>query len=108
MKKKKEKKYRIKFSAYTRGGIKSSLMCAVSVVLILAALIISFNMNGNAGVWVGLFPLISFCISIYGFRVGIRSFGEDEDGKFLKYSYIGTISNAVVWLAVGGVFLAYV
>ena len=28
--------------------------------------------------------------------------------KFLKYTYIGTITNAVIWIFILGMYLAYV
>ena len=31
-----------------------------------------------------------------------------EENKFLKYTYIGTITNAVIWIFILGMYLAYV
>ena len=50
--------------------------------------------------------LFAFITSIAGFIVGINSFKEEN--KFMMYTYIGTIANAVIWLGVLGMYLIYI
>ena len=106
MKKKKDKKFRIRISSYTKGGLAATGIFLLSAIILAVAVVISFKQGGNSGVWIGLMPLLSFVISVIGFVIVIKSF--EEDGKFLTYSYIGTISNAVVWLVIIAMYLAFV
>ena len=50
--------------------------------------------------------MFAFITSIAGFIVGINSFKEEN--KFMMYTYIGTIANAVIWLGVLGMYLIYI
>ncbi len=50
--------------------------------------------------------LLVMVSAIAGFVIGINSFKEEN--KFLKYTYIGTITNAVIWIFILGMYLAYV
>lgn len=106
MKKRKDKKYRIKLTSYAKGGVTSTVMFIISVVILIVAIFISFRQKGQSGIWIGGMPFLSFVISLAGFGVGIKSF--NDEGKFLKYSYIGTISNAAVWLIIIGIYLAFI
>ena len=83
---KEEKKGRkIPLRNYTKGGRKSSVIAGVNILLFILAVVISILKKGNAG---------------------INSFKEEN--KFLKYTYIGTITNAVIWIFILGMYLAYV
>ena len=98
---KEEKKGRkIPLRNYTKGGRKSSVIAGVNI------LVISILKKGNAGIYVGLLILLVMVSAIAGFVIGINSFKEEN--KFLKYTYIGTITNAVIWIFILGMYLAYV
>ncbi|MCR5837975.1 MAG: hypothetical protein K6G88_15875 [Lachnospiraceae bacterium] len=104
-KKKKDKRQRIPFSKYTLGGRVSSVIAVVSVAIFVAAVIISVMKNGNAGAVVGVMGISSFIISLAGFAVGINSFYDDT--KFLKYSWIGAVSNLAICFGIFMLFLSY-
>ena len=104
---KEEKKGRkIPLRNYTKGGRKSSVIAGVNILLFILAVVISILKKGNAGIYVGLLMLLVMVSAIAGFVIGINSFKEEN--KFLFYSYIGTITNAVIWIFILGMYLAYV
>ena len=99
-----KKAKKIPLRKYTKGGKSSTLIAIESLLVIIIA--ISVAMKGKAGIYVGLLTLFAFITSIAGFIVGINSFKEEN--KFMMYTYIGTIANAVIWLGVLGMYLIYI
>lgn len=91
---------------YTKGGKISSLIALGSLLLILLAVLISTLMRGKAGIYVGLMLFVSFIASAIGFGIGIKSF--DEENRFMRYTYIGTIANAAIWIFILGIYLIFV
>lgn len=91
---------------YTKGGKISSLIALCSLLLIVLAVVISTLMRGKAGVYVGLMVFLTLITSAVGFGIGIRSFGEEN--RFMMYTYIGTISNAIIWIFILGLYLVFV
>lgn len=91
---------------YTQGGKTSSLIALGSLILIVLAILISTLMRGNAGIYVGVMVFFALIISALGFGIGIKSF--DEENRFMMYTYIGTICNAVIWIFILGVYLIFV
>lgn len=105
MKKKKDKRQKIPFYKYTKGGRISTLMAIVSVVVLAVAIGIAIAKRGNAGIIVGILGIATFAIAMAGFVVGIESFKEET--KFLRYSWIGTMMNLVMWLVMLMIFLIF-
>lgn len=105
-KNKKDKNQKIALRSYTKGGRIATLIAICSLLIIASAIAISVVKKGEAGIYVGLMPIVSLVLSIFGFGVGLKSYTEDT--KFLRYTYIGTISNAVIWISILGLFLIYV
>lgn len=101
-----KKAKKIPLSKYTQGGKSSALIALLSFLVIVLAIAVSIIMEGEAGIYVGILTLLSFVTSIAGFVIGINSFKEEN--KFMRYTYIGTISNAVIWIAVLGMYLTYI
>lgn len=97
---------RIPLSKFTKGGKISSLVALGSILLIIMALIISIVMKGKAGIYVGVIALSALISSAVGFAIGIDSFKEEN--RFMRYTYIGTISNAIIWLGILGMYLVFV
>ena len=91
---------------YTKGGKKSTVMGLISLLIIVLAVAISIALKGKAGVYVGLMVFVSLIVSAWGFAVGLKSFSEGN--RFLRYTYIGTIGNAVIWIFMLGLYLIYV
>lgn len=81
----------------TRGGIISTVFAAVSLVMIVTGVIISFKNEGDAGIIVGAFGTVSFMSSTIGEVMALRSFKEKD--KFYLFSWIGTITNGILWIS---------
>lgn len=105
MKKKKDKRQKIPFGKYTKGGRISTLMAILSILVLATAIGISIAQRGNAGTIVGVLGVTTFVIAIAGFILGIQSFKEET--RFLRYSWIGTLMNLVVWLIMFMIFLIF-
>lgn len=105
MKKKKDKRQKIPFYKYTKGGRVSTLMAVLSAVVLAVAIGISIAEKGKAGIIVGILGIATFVIAMAGFVVGIESFKEET--KFLRYSWIGTMMNLVMWLMMLMIFLIF-
>lgn len=103
---KKDKKTRIALSSYTKGGRISSLIALEAFILFVLTVALCIVQNGNAGIYVGILAWAIFGLALAGFVIGLKSYQEET--KFLKYTYIGTISNAVIWIGILCVFLIYV
>ena len=80
----------------TKGGIISTILAVIALISLIAGVIISYKNAGNAGVTVGAFGSLAFFLSSVGLVSGLRSFKEKD--KFYVYSWIGTISNGVLWI----------
>lgn len=91
---------------YTKGGKTSTLIAIGSLLLIVLAVVISILLKGKAGIYVGLMVFLALVTSAVGFGIGIKSF--DEENKFMRYTYIGTIANAVIWIFILGLYLIFV
>ncbi|MDO5337077.1 MAG: hypothetical protein Q4E89_06405 [Eubacteriales bacterium] len=76
----------------------------VSVVLLLAAVIVSFALNGNGGVVCGGLCLFSMMLSVYGFFQGLKSFSNEKYSH--TYSVIGSIANGILMVLWVGIYLA--
>ena len=101
-----KKARRIPLEKYTKGGKISSLMALIHILLLALSVGISIAKRGNAGIYVGFFVLVVLISAAAGFVIGINSFKESD--KFLRYSYIGTIANAVIWIGILGIYLTYI
>lgn len=101
-----KKAHRIPLKKYTKKGRTSSLIALCNVVVIILTIIISILQKGNAGIYVGLMMLAVLISAASGFVIGINSFKEEN--KFLRYSYLGTIVNAAIWIGILGMYLIYV
>lgn len=97
---------RIPLRKYTKGGKISSLIAFGSLLLIVLTVLISTLMRGQAGIYVGLMLFVSLIASAIGFGMGIKSF--DEENRFMRYTYIGTIANAAIWIFILGIYLIFV
>lgn len=97
---------RIPLKKYTKGGRIASLMALCNILIIVLAIVISTMQKGNAGIYVGLMVFATLISAAVGFVIGINSFKEEN--KFLRFSYIGTVANASIWISILGIYLIYV
>lgn len=101
-----KKSRRIPLKKYTSGGRKSALIALCDLIFIIMIIAISIVKKGNAGIYVGVMMLATLIISAVGFIVGINSFKEEN--RFLRFSYLGTIINAAIWIGILLLYLIYV
>lgn len=104
-KKKKDKRQRIPLSKYTRGGMISTGIAMLSLIVFAVAVGISIYEKGKAGAIVGYLAFATIALSVIGYVVGINSFKEET--RFLKFSWIGTILNLFIWVMMFMMFLVY-
>ena len=94
-----------KFTAkhHSKGGIRSSIAGAISLLCTILAIHFSFVARGNGGNVLALFGVIAIASCVYGAFTGNQSFKEEE--CYYLFSRIGTIVNLVLvifWIAVLG------
>lgn len=89
--------YKFTNKVNTRGGIISTILSILSVVTFIFGIIISYNNEGNAGLIVGAIGSLVFIINTVGLIIGLRSFKEKD--SFYLFSWIGSISNGLMWIA---------
>lgn len=87
----------------TTGGIISTILAGIAILLLITGIVISYQKKGNAGMGVGLIGTLTFVISMTGMIFGLRSFGE-KNGFYL-FSWIGTICNTLLWIFMCGVIV---
>ncbi len=95
--------YKFTDKHHSRGGIRSSIAGAISVICTAIALQSAFVAKGNAGNYLVLFGVIAIVSCFYGAFVGNQSFKEEECYYF--FSRLGTTVNlllVIFWIAVFG------
>ena len=97
------KKYKFTDKKRSKGGIISSLLFVLAVVLLGISIYLSYKKAGDGGMEVGLLAMTSLIIALSGFFVGVKSFKEEN--VFFGYSWMGTIGNTIIWIILGGLIL---
>ncbi|MCR5736089.1 MAG: hypothetical protein K6G64_00395 [Eubacterium sp.] len=96
----------IPLTKYTEGGRIATLMGLIHIFLIILTITASVSKRGHAGIYVGVMMLLVMISAAVGFVIGINSFKEMD--KFFRYSYIGTILNASIWIGILGLYMTYI
>ncbi len=99
-----EKVPKIPLKSYTKGGITSFLIAILAYIILFCLAGYSIYKRGHAEIFAGFGMMAVWIISLVGFAIGLKSFSEGKN-KFLKFSYLGTIANAFIWI---GMFLMYI
>lgn len=81
----------------TQGGIASTIVAIISLIILVSGIVVSYKESGNAGILTGALGTISFLLATVGLVCGLKSFKEKD--KFYRFSWIGTIFNGILWLA---------
>ena len=101
-KKRNERKRRrkIKFSDkhHSPEGIISTIIAAVSIALVAAAIVISVSHKGEAGWLAGFLPFVALVLSTAGIVLAAMTFRKED--TIFTFSWIGLIANIVTWLFV--------
>ena len=95
-----KRRRKIKFSDkhHAREGIISTIIAAVSIVLVVASLVISVSHKGEAGWMAGYLPFVSLVLSTLGIVLAGITFRKAD--IIFTFSWIGLISNIVIWIFV--------
>ena len=88
--------YRFTDKNNTSLGIASSIFGAISLCLFIVGVVISYKENGEAGLIVGAIGSVAFILNCIGIIMGLKSFKERD--KFYLFSWIGVISNGIMWI----------
>ena len=99
------KRYRYAFAQQKEAekGVASVWIAGISVFLFLAAVFISFLMEGNGGGVVGGISVFAMLSSVYGFLQGLKSFSQEHRSH--RVSIVGSIANGVIMVGWLGLFL---
>lgn len=101
-----KKDRKIPLTKYARGGRISSTIGLCNLALVTLTITASVMENGKSGMYIGIIVIATFISSLMGFVIGIRSFSEEN--KFYRFSYIGTIMNAAIWICIVLMYIAYI
>ena len=95
--------YKFTDKHHSKGGVRSSIAGAISLVCTILALHFSYIAKGNGGNFLALFGVIAIATCIYGAFEGNQSFKEEE--CYYLFSRLGTVVNLVLvifWVTVVG------
>ena len=93
--------YKFTDKHHSKGGVRSSIAGAISLVCTILAIHFSFIARGDAGNFLALLGVIALIGCIYGAFEGSKSFKEEE--CYYLFSRLGTVVNLVLmifWIAV--------
>ena len=95
--------YKFTNKHHSKGGVRSSIAGAVSLVCTLIGVYGAYKNKGDGGTYLALCGVIAIVCCVYGVLTGNRSFQEEE--VYYIFSRIGTALNCVLvifWIAVCG------
>lgn len=96
-------KYKFSDKSQTLGGIISTLMGIASLASFGYGVYLAFRADGNAGLEVGSFGMLSLMLAVIGTIIGLLSFKEDD--KFYTLSRVGSVLCGIWAVFMMGVFL---
>ncbi len=91
-----KKNYMFSSKKHSLKGIISLLLGMVAVIILIAAIYISYIQKGKTGFYIGIVGLLTIIIAVTGLIIGIRSFFEED--KYYLTSKIGTGINSILLL----------
>lgn len=83
----------------TKGGIISTALGILAIILLCFGIYISYINKGNAGMRVGVLGSLAFLTSLVGLINGLLSFKEKD--RFYVFSFVGCGINALIWIVTG-------
>jgi heme A synthase len=99
MKKRKRKGYEYKFAkkAHSFRGFLALSLAAVSIIIGIVLIVISYQNNGSSNAYFGSGGLFALVIALSAFILGLLSLGEEESYRWFPVA--GTIAS---FIALGG------
>ena len=98
-----KKQYKFTDKVQATGGVVSVVFAILALLSCGLGVWISFMTGGAAGAIIGLMGVFAIWFSGMGLYHGTKSFKQEE--CFYMYSWIGTISNAVILVFMGCIFM---
>lgn len=95
--------YKFTDKHHSKGGVRSSIAAAISLVCTVIDIHGAYLAKGNAGNYMALFGVIAIVACAYGAYVGSQSFKEEE--CYYLFSRLGTTISMILlifWIAVFG------
>lgn len=89
-----KRKYKFTNKKHSIGGVVSTLMAFVAIVLLVLAILYSFRARGIGGEEVGTLALMSLAFSVFGLITGLLSYREFD--RYYTFSLIGSLMNGIV------------
>lgn len=101
--KKRRKSYKFSDKEHSKRGIISSLCALFALIVIIVAIIVSTSMKGQGTITIGMLAALGLLAAVAGFIIGAFSFKETD--SIMRYSWIGLISNGVIFLLLAAIVI---
>ncbi|MGN1187422.1 MAG: DUF6142 family protein [Lachnospiraceae bacterium] len=90
------KKTRLRFSdkEYTIGGVLSSVLAIIALIVLGYSIYLSFMARGEGMTDVGAYGLLALVLSFFGVVFGLLSYKEQD--KRYGTSFFGTFTNGII------------
>ena len=98
------RKYKFSDKHHTKRGIIASLLIIPGLALIVISIILATKQKGQGGVIVGLLPFIALLTSTAGIILAAITFRKPD--TIYTFSWIGLISNIVIWMFIASMTAA--
>ncbi|MCF0228602.1 MAG: hypothetical protein HUJ76_02765 [Parasporobacterium sp.] len=95
---KRRRKYKFTDKKHSRPGMISTALAVAAIALVVISIIIAVRMKGQAGEIAGLLPFLSLIMATVGIILPGVTFRRSD--TIFTFSWIGLITNIVVWLFV--------
>lgn len=87
-------KYKFSDKKHSVGGVISSVMALCSILILIRAIVISFQARGEGGIAVGNYSLLALTVAVFGTVIGLLSFRETE--RYYTFSFSGSLVNGIM------------
>lgn len=88
--------YKFTDKRHAKGGLISTVLACISLLIFVVLIYVSFLHGGNGGIYIGSIGLTGLITSVMGLVFGIMGFKEED--TYSLFSKIGSICNMVIIL----------
>ena len=101
--KRRRRKYKFSNKHHSKAGIVACALALPAIALFVLALIMATNAKGQGSAYVGWMPFFSMILATTGIVISALTFRKPD--TIYTFSWIGLISNSVIWLFVAFVLV---
>ena len=101
--KRRRRKYKFSNKHHSKAGIAASLLALPALALFVMALVLATTKKGQGGDMVGWMPFFSMILATAGIIISALTFRKPD--TIYTFSWIGLLSNSVIWLFVAFVLV---